>query len=80
MVANGCTYGIWMDFVAKGYQGYLQVFWTLGFIKHGITGEVKDDGGRGKEGGEIGYRRYSSHYGSGWSYRPSLSECEAWQY
>ena len=56
-VANGCTYGICLDSVVRGYQGYLQEFWTLGFIKHGITGEVKNDWGLGKEGGEIGYRR-----------------------
>ena len=35
----------------------LQEFWMLGFMKHGIIGEVKDDGSHGKEGGEIGYRR-----------------------
>ena len=34
----------------------LQEFWISGFIKHGITGEVKADGSHGKEGGEIGYK------------------------
>ena len=46
-----------LDLFGLCYQGYLQEFWILGFIKHGITGEVKDDGSHGKEGGEIGYRR-----------------------
>ena len=35
----------------------LQEFWILCYIKHVITGEVKEDGSHGKEGGEIGYRR-----------------------
>ena len=69
---QGCTCGICLDFVVRGYQGYLQEFWTLDLVKHGSTGEVKDDGNHGKEGGEIGYRQLSSHYGRGWSYRPSL--------
>ena len=56
-VANGCTYGICLDSVVRGYPGYLQEIWILGFIKHGITREVKDDGSHGKEGGEIWYRR-----------------------
>ena len=56
-VANGCTYGICLDSVVNGYHRYLQKFWILGFIKHGITGEAKDDGSHGKEGGEIVYRR-----------------------
>ena len=29
---KGCTYGIFLRFVNKGYQGlYLQEFWSLGF-------------------------------------------------
>ena len=38
-------------------QGYLQEFWTLDLVKHGIIGEVMDDGSHRKEGGEIGYRQ-----------------------
>ena len=53
-VANRCTYGICLDSVVWGYQGYLQKFIILGFIKHGVTGEVKNDKSHGKEGGEIG--------------------------
>ena len=56
-VANGCTMGICLDFVAKGCQGYVQEFWTLDFVKHGSAGEVKVDGIHEKEGREIGYRR-----------------------
>ena len=55
---QGCTYEICLDFVTRGYQWYLQGFWTtLDLVKHGSNGEVKDDGSHGKEGGEIGYRR-----------------------
>ena len=43
--------------MAKDYQGYLHELWTLDLLKHGGTGEVKDDGSHGKEGEEIGYRR-----------------------
>ena len=56
-VANGCTYGICLDFVARSCQGYLQDLWTLGVVKNGSTGKIKDDASHGKEGGEIGYRR-----------------------
>ena len=45
------------DLFGLCYQGYLQEFWILDFMKHGITGEVKDDGSHGKEGREIKYRR-----------------------
>ena len=56
-VANGCTYAICLNSAAKGCEGYLQEFWTLSFVKHGSTGDGKDDESHGKEGGEIGYRR-----------------------
>ena len=56
-VANGCTYGMCLDSVAKGCQRYLQEFWTLDFVKHGSICEVTDDGIHGEEAGEIGYRR-----------------------
>ena len=39
----------------------------LDFLKHGSTGEVKDNGSHREEGGEIGYGQQSSHNGRGWS-------------
>ena len=61
------------DFFGLCCQGlYLHNLRILGFIKHGSIGEVKDDGSHGEEGGETGYMRYISHYGRGWSSRPSL--------
>ena len=69
---QGCTYGICLDFVAKGCKEYLQYFWLLDFVKHESIGQVTDDGSHGEEGGGIGYRRQSSQNGRGLSYRPSL--------
>ena len=51
----------------------MESVWILDFVKHGSTGELKDDGSHGKEGGKIGYRRSSSHIREGWSYRPFLA-------
>ena len=41
-------------FCGQGLPRVVAELWLLGFIKHGITGEVKDDGRHGKEGQEIG--------------------------
>ena len=41
----------------KGCQGCTYGV-HLHFLKHGSTGEVKDHGSHGEEGGEMGYRRY----------------------
>ena len=52
-VLTGFVWILWPR-VAKGT---CRSFWTLDLVKHGRTGEVKDDGNHGKERGEIGYGR-----------------------
>ena len=51
----------YLDLIAKGCQGVclwdILGIWKLVTGKHGSTGEIKDNGCHGSEGGKIGNRR-----------------------